>query len=242
MTEAAPAPQTVESIPSEAVQQIETRRGDVAQEIERLEIASQRDLDRATELLHSIAQLVAEVKATFDPVVAAANKTHKAATAARARHLDPLKQADATVRTKIGAYVTEQKRIAAEHERALAEEAKREADERALEEAAALEAQGDAEGAARRLAEAESGATSALLPPPQPAVDKVAGLAIREVWKARVVDPVAFARGISEGTIPPSMMEPTANLQAFARSTRGEVRWPGVEFYAENAPVRSGRR
>lgn len=92
---------------------------------------------------------------------------------------------------------------------------------------------------ARRIAE-EAKAKNPEAPPPvviaAPVVakeaPKVSGVSTREVWKFRVTDPAAVPREY--------LVVDEQKLGAMARSTKGTVTVPGVEFYSEEVMAARG--
>ena len=128
-------------------------------------------------------------------------------------------------------------RLAEENHKAMAE-ARRKAEDAALAEAAALEAEGDTEGAEAIL---EAPVIATVVPIRE--APKAAGVSFRTNWKARVVDPMALLRAVVAGKVPAAAVSVNeAWLNQYARATKGEVPVPGVEFVAERAVAASGGR
>ena len=118
------------------------------------------------------------------------------------------------IRQKMTVYwQTEQKRIAAEQER------KRKEAEEMARIAAEAEAAGDTETAAEAVAIAAVTEATVTEAP------KAAGVSMREVWRAKVVDP---------NKVPREYMIVNQNaLDALAKATKGSINIPGVEFVKE---------
>jgi DNA-binding transcriptional regulator YbjK len=110
-------------------------------------------------LWKSLGDMIKEVKDTFDPICDAANKAHKAATAKRAKFLDPLAAAYKSVKGLMEAYDKEQARIAKAEQDRLEEIARQEEEKRRQEELDRLKAESDAEQ--ERLLEAAMAAEAA---------------------------------------------------------------------------------
>ena len=144
----------------------------------------------AADMLTGIRAIRAEIDATFDPVISAAHKAHKEAVAAKKKHDEPLVRAEGIIKGRIGTYGEQQEAMRRAEEARLSAIAKAEAEKRALEEAAALEAQGDREQAAEVVREAMAA------PPPVVTVEapKIQGVSTRKAWTYRIVDANAIPR------------------------------------------------
>lgn len=103
----------------------------------------------------SIGDMIKEVKDTFDPICEAAHKAHKAATEKRSKYLDPLTNAQKSVKALMSAYDAEQERIRKAEEDRLRKIAEDEEKERRRAEQERLEAERKAEED-RLLAEAQA--------------------------------------------------------------------------------------
>jgi hypothetical protein len=129
--------------------------------------------------------MMKEVDASYDPVIEAAHKTHKAALESKRKVYAPLEAADKSLDRMMGAYALKQRQEAeAEQRRLLAEARRREEDQR-LAQAAALEMAG-----MKKEADAVLDAPASAISAPVVAanVPKVAGLGVRELWKYRIID------------------------------------------------------
>lgn len=202
----------------------------------------------------AIVAMEKEVNDYWDPLVTAAHKTHKALTAKRAEFLEPLAKAkaDQTRLMKTWAQEEERKRQEAEriaNERArqeaerLAKEAaakaKKEAEERALADAVALEEAGFKEEATKVLQEAPAAAP---IPAPVPVaqivqprtVPKGFGAATKTTWKAQVTDMRALLTAILAGQVPMGAVAANESfLNAQAKLLQKEMAWPGVRAWEE---------
>jgi len=106
-------------------------------------------------LWKQIGEMISEVKSTFDPICDAAHKAHKAATEKRSKFLDPLTNAQKSVKSLMSSYDAEQERIRKAEEERLAAIARKEEEERRRIEQDRLEAERKAEED-RLLAEAQA--------------------------------------------------------------------------------------
>lgn len=103
----------------------------------------------------SIGDMIKEVKDTFDPICEAAHKAHKAATEKRSKYLDPLTNAQKSVKALMSAYDAEQERIRKADEERLRKIAEDKEKERRRIEQERLDAERKAEED-RLLAEAQA--------------------------------------------------------------------------------------
>jgi len=152
--------------------------------------------------------------------------------------VDSLEKAEKVLKAEIGRYTAEQARVAAEAEKARraqeAEDRKRQEAEQAaaaqlLQQADDAAAAGDyatAEALEEQAAAAQLQAAPALIPATL-APEKPKGASVRQVWKARVIDPAK---------IPAMFLQPNlVALDSYAKATKGAQPVPGVEFYAEGS-------
>lgn len=108
------------------IQRLEGEASVITECSEAMIIASQGDMEGATDRVRDIKALMKEVKATFDPVVEAAYTTHKTAVAARNGCLAPLEAAEKTIKGKMGGYQDECERKRQEEEEAARQKALKE--------------------------------------------------------------------------------------------------------------------
>lgn len=157
-------------------------------------------------LWNQLGDMIKEVKDTFDPICDATNKAHKAATAKRAKYLDPLTTAYRSVKGLMEEWDREQERKRQEEQRRLEEIARKEEEERQLLEAIAAEEAAKEAGAteeeAAQVAEAVMAEPVAVAPVVIPkAVPKLQGGPVyREVWAAEVTDIKALCLAVGQGT------------------------------------------
>jgi hypothetical protein len=196
----------------------------VAEEHKTITITNGDELSAAAELLQTIKGLIGKVKDTFDPIVKKAHAAHKEATTQRKKHLDPLEEADATIRRAITRYTTELERKAreeAEAKRIEAEEAQQEASEKAKE----AEESGDHFAADTASVVDHFAADTA----DTVSTPKVDGLSFRTVIKYRVVD---------EGAIPREyLLVNDTKIKNMIRALGNETNIPGIELYEEQQTI-----
>jgi hypothetical protein len=194
-----------------------------------LKITDKISYERVCESLLRNKDMQKKIDEVFDPIIEAANKSHKTALAQKKKFKNPLVELEANQKFQITTFLQaeETKRKAEEDRlRKLAEQA---AEEARLAEAIQLEEEGDTEGAQVVLDE-----VPAYIPPP--IVPKLAtgqGIAMKTNWKFRVVDPAQIPREY----LTPDMVK----IGGVVRSMRDSVKIPGVEIYSENS-IAAGRR
>ena len=172
-----------------------------------------------------------QVDELFDPIVRKAHEAHKAALASKKKLTDPLDMAERAIKQSMIAYNREEERKAREIEarlRAEAEEKARKEQEKLLAKAEKALDKGQEEKAEALLEQAEE--VIPVVPIIAPPVERVAGVATRKTWKARVTDAQkipAYFNGMEIRTIKQSA------LDNIARMTSGQAEIPGVEFYED---------
>jgi len=183
----------------------------------------------AGNLWKAIGDMMKEVKETFDPICDAAHKAHKAAVEKRAKFLDPLTNAQKSVKKLMSDYDAEQECIRIAEQRRLEEEARKKAEEQALQDAIAAEEAMKAAGATKEEAAAE--ATAIIETPVQvapvvlpKAVPKMAGGPVFQTrWSFEIVN---------ENLIPRQYLAPDmTKIGGVVRALKGQTNIPGVRAY-----------
>ena len=189
-----------------------------AASIEVVDVASQ---ELAASTVCEIDGQIKEIKEAFADPKKLADRAHKSICALESKCLGEREQVKRTIKGKIGAWQAEQEQIrhAVQAKRQL--EARKLADDEALERAATLEADG-------RKEEAEAVLDAPIAPPLMPAPPpppKPEGVTTRVYWKHEVID---------AKQIPFDYMKPDdIKLAGYARSMRDTASVPGVRFYSE---------
>lgn len=155
---------------------------------------------RASELLLAIKALRKEADATFDPIIADANRAHRTACEQKRKVEQPLTEAERTIKDALVAYDRAQEEIQRQEQRRIEDEAKRQADAEALERAAALEQEGREYGDHGLVTEAHQILEEQLQAPAPPvplvprATPKVAGITYVTRWTGQCVNLPALIR------------------------------------------------
>jgi hypothetical protein len=203
----------------------------VVSQADRITVIDSEDYEMACSFLTLIATRKKQVGETFDPIVQKAHSTWKEAIAQRDKFLNPLSLAEVNVKNKVTTWRMEEERKRRAEEDRLSAQLKKEADERAIAEAAVLEASGEKELAEMVLQEAASA------PPPvvvgMSTVPKQEGIAKRVTWRFEVVD---------ESKLPRELMEPSdIKIGAIVRSQKSLAKIPGVRVWSEESVSVRGR-
>jgi len=219
-------------------QEITERALTVPEQAKGIVIKSHDDYARAGEMLLVIKDLRKEIDATFDPIIKKAHEAHKEAVAQKKKVDAPLVEAEGIIKPRISAWNTEQERLRREEEARLREIARKQEEERLLMEAIAAEEEAKANGATKEEAAQESAAIMAepvyVAPVVVPRmVPKVAGIAMKQVWKFRIVNPAIIPREY--------MAVDEQKIGAVVRALKDQTRIAGVEAYPEDT-VAAGRR
>lgn len=163
--------------------------------------------------------------ALLNPACQDADRLHSKLVKDRDECVKPFELAAYTAKQNLIAYRDEQDRLRKLEQARLELEAKKKAEQDALELAETLAAAGATEAAEAVLDEPIAPAP-VILPPATP---KVAGFSSRRIYDAAVIDRKAFLQGIIDGKIPDLAWQPD---QAFLRKQAGAMKealtWPGV--------------
>lgn len=180
----------------------------------------------AGDLLKQVKTMQKKIKDYWEPLRVSAKKAYDDVLAKKKEMMDPIEGAEKILKRKMGDYTLEQERKAREEEDRRRREAQAEID-RKLDEAAKLEAQGDATGADFAMAEAEvydQYASGVSVQAQQP---KVSGVSTSKTWKIKSIDaskvPVVF-NGVE---LRPVDM---AAVMRLVKSSKGQISIPGVEI------------
>jgi hypothetical protein len=206
-----------DTIPQEVKTEMETQNHDIVVKATGLVIKDEHANLEATGLLTAIKTMRTKVEDTFGPSVKAAKTAYDEAKSLRDTFLDPLKDVEAQLRSKIGAYIT------AETARRDALQAKADAKfEKAVERA---EATGKALTVAPVIVAKVSAATNA---------------SYTKRWSAQVTDIKALCLAVAEGRVPVEYV--TANMPVLNRmavSSKDALNIPGIKAVSQiSASVR----
>jgi hypothetical protein len=222
---AEPALRLVETTP------VEEKALTIVDQAKAVTVTDAQTYTAAGSLWKAIGDMIKEVEATFGPICDGAHKAWKTAVAKRDGFVNPLKEAQKSVKGLMSAYDTEQERLRREEQARLEAIARKEEEERRLAEAIAAEEAMKAQGATREEVAQETAAiletpvtvAPVVLPKATPKLQN--GPIYRTIWKARIVN---------EALIPRQYMTPDlVKINGVVRSLKGAANIPGVQSYEE---------
>jgi len=195
--------------------ELESRALALVEDARALTITTPAQYEAACQFLLTIKAFRQELDRTFDETIKKAYDAHKAAVAAKKRHEEPMAQAEAIVKPKIGIYLAEEERKRREVERKAQEEAQLAAAELA-----------ESEGALDQVDGILNGAVS--VPPVivPTAAPKVNGISFRQTWKFRITDLSQIPREY--------LMPDLVKIGGVVRALKGSTKIPGVTVYADD--------
>jgi len=195
---------------------------DINGQAKALKIIDSKSYISAGELWKAIKELRKKVDETFSPIISAAFQAHKTAVAKKKEVDIPLEEAEKTVKQAMSAWDVEQERIRLAEQHRLEEIARKEEENRLLQEAIDAEKNGEHEEA-EAIIEQPTFVPPVILPKTTPKI--IGGPIYRENWKARVVN---------EKLLPREMLIPDfIKLNQLARALKKQFNVPGAEAYSE---------
>jgi hypothetical protein len=210
---------------------IAAESGETLAVAQNFKITSAPQYEEAGEKLKGIKALSRKIDDTFDPHIKRAFEAHRSLVGEKKKHTDPLRTAEALLKTAMLGYqqAEEQKRREIE---AKAQEAARKDRERLEAQAAKAAAKGKEE----RSAALQAAAAAVVAPMIAPTTPKVAGISMRTSYRAEVIDKMALVKAVAAGIVPLTAIDanmPFLNNQA--RAMKDELAYPGVKVVQETA-------
>lgn len=197
-------------------------------------IVTAADLEMAVADRQEIGAAIATVEAFFKPLKQLAHQLHASLCAREKSLLAPLRDLDDRTRGAMSAFKVAQDRERRQREHAIAEEQRRDREARAVAEAATLERAGEHSMAAAVVAEAIAAPAPVVVLPD--VTKTIADLSFRRVWKWRYA---GNDRARAMALLPRDYLSPDdVKIGAYARTMKESANLPGIEFYAEDVPVR----
>ncbi len=196
-----------------------------------LEVVDQPSLQRAGNYIQAVKALEQQADEVFDPIIRKAHEAHREAIAQKRKITDPLVQAETALKSKMGAYLEQERQAREEEERQLRAEAER----MAAEQREAEIEQAEAAGASREEISVLAQAPVYVPPVVRPAAPKVAGLSSREIWRAEVTDLIALVRHVAQNPHLVNLLQPNmVAVNSMARAMRGSMNLPGIRPIRDN--------
>lgn len=189
----------------------------------------------AADIGRAVAGLIKEAEVFFEPMKKAAAATHREICVKEHQVIDPLEEAKKHLSGEIGKYdqrmererQAEERRLQVELQRQADEDARKLAEEQALEDCYALESEGDQVGADAVLA---NPAPVAVFVPPvvlPSAVAKAKGVSSTQVWKFKITDASLIPREY--------LMVNEQALGQVVRALKDKACISGVQVYPESS-------
>ena len=173
-----------------------------------------------------LSNLIKEIDTTFDPHIKKAFEAHRGLVAEKKRHIEPVEEAKRLIKGKRIIYVDGQEHLRKEAEAKLQAEARRLAEEAALRDAIAAEAEGRPEEAEAILDEPVS-VPIVTIAKTTPSAG--VGGAIREIWSARVVNKMDVIKAVLAGQASPELIDINMTVaNGLARSLKLSMNVPGL--------------
>lgn len=214
------------------LEKIETKADELNKEIlPELSVAAEivvRDAESyqmAGETWKSLTALEKKIKLYWEDDVSSALKLHRSLVAKRDAMLVPVGEQKNTLRIGMKSFEDEQERIRRAEQARLEEEARKAAEEAALAQAVALEANGH-KAAAEAVIAAPVVAPAVYV---QKTTPTGFGNATRRTWSAEVTDLMALVKAVAAGQVPVQALDAnTVFLNGQARMLKAALAYPGV--------------
>lgn len=174
-----------------------------------------------------LGDMMDKIDETFNPLIEAAHRSHKAALAKKAEFYNPLKEARTNIKKLMSDYDQKQERLRQEEQRRLEVEARRQEEERRLQDAILAEELGETEEASAILEEPVQVAP-VIVPKATPKLP--GGPVYREVWSAQVTNIKALCKAVADGRVSKECVQ--ANMPALnkmATALKRTMNIPGVQ-------------
>lgn len=212
------------------VREIEQKALVVVASATQVKIVDSESYILAGEMWKRLADMEKEAHEHFDPVVKSTDKAHKDAVALRKKVLDPIEGAKTYVKSQMSAYDAEQERIRIATENRLREEARKREEDARINEAVAMEQEGN--GILAEMILSEPVETPVVIV--QKEVPKMAGGPVyRTVWDAEVTDLMALVKAVAAGQVSVNALLPNQTfLRQQAQSLKETFKVPGCKAYS----------
>lgn len=192
-----------------------------------LQVVDLQSYTRAAILVTGLRALSKRITAFFEDDVKRAHELHRSLTRKRSEAVDPVDKECARLARDMSSWKTEADRKAREVAARLAREEQERQRALALEEAAALEAQGE-QALAESVVE-QAIAMPAPVIPIAPTAPKVEGVSYRGLWRHQIVDAALVPREY--------LVIDEQKIAAVVKATKGTLSIPGVRVYEEQIAV-----
>ena len=210
---------------NETIEVVEQQALSVPEQAKAIIVTNNDQFAKGEEFLAICKALENEIHKAWDETVELAHAAHKSAVAKRKGFLDPLEEGRRLVKQKMIAYQDEQERIRREEQRKADEEARKRAEQDALDAALAAEKEGDKETAEAIIQEPVY-VPPVFVPKVAPAASRLS--AGRSVWSGECVNLMALVKAVAEGKQPLSYLEASKTVLGVAAKMKAACNIPGV--------------
>jgi hypothetical protein len=203
-----------------ATTEVETKAVSLVEQAGMVKITDPKSYEVAGFLWKTIGEVMKEVSDTFDPLIEAAHRNHKLALEKKAKFYSPLDKAKRDVKGLMSNYEQEQERIRLEKQREIEAKLKKEEEDRLLQEAEFLAANGMMEEAEQVIQEPVY-TPPVVLPKETP---KVKGVSFRTIYDFEIVN---------ASLIPRQFLSPDlVKIGGVVRSLKEATQIPGVKVFS----------
>lgn len=199
---------------------------DIERQAAELKLMTDADYKMAGDLAKVIKSTQKRVDEYWEPMRAFTYAAYKEVTDHKKAMADPLKNAEAIIKRKMGQYQIEQERKRKEEEERLKALAREEM-ERKLKEAEAAENAGDAQAVENAMAEAEVMENVAMTTKVEASAAKVAGISQTKAWEITDIDLSKLPCTFGGILIRPADERAIMNI---IKTAKGKIEIPGVKF------------
>lgn len=197
-----------------------------------MEVKTKDQYGGAADFLKNVKAMKKKVLDYWKPLRENAYKAWKSIKQKETEFVEPLDIAERTVKQKMIAYQREEERKRLELQRKL----QAEAEAKARRERERLMKQAEKVKTPEKKQEYFEKAEEVIAPTVEVQMEKpdVKGISTRKTWKAKVIDKRLFIQeAIKNDTLLAFVEIDLKKLNKFAQATKGEVKYPGIEFYVE---------
>ena len=224
------------------VSKIETRALSACSNAQTLRITSPDEARLAADFLNNVINpLIREGDELFDPLIAAAYRTHQLAIATKKKAVGGLPAAKEIVRGELARWQQKQEELARAEQLRIEQEARDAEAARVEREIEAIEASGDEDAAEQVTAVLEAPRVlelPAVAPPP-----KIEGVSYRDVYTAEVVSAKEFYGAIASGRISHALATPNQSaLNRMATAMKEGFNLPGCRVIKTKTANSAARR
>lgn len=208
------------------IQDLQVSSGDIVAHASMLTITNNETFAQGGELLMDIKRFSKTVEARFKEPVDLAFKAHRSMTALRDSVLAPFKQAELTIKRKIGEYQMEIEKKRQEEAARLRKEAEAKAEAERLAKAESQMDKGDLKGCEQTLSAAP---VMVVINPETKETPKVAGMTFRDDWKFEIENETLIPREY--------LMVDESKIRKVVKALGKATSIPGVRVWAEKNVV-----